>query len=116
MRTPAVTLPAVPEMEDHDLYFRLRGEFREMPGLRLTVRQAARLFAIEPPQCERVLAALVRDRILASDGAIFALAPNFDSVRTALAPRRARALGLDDADVARSWTNTFAGGRRPASG
>jgi hypothetical protein len=93
MRTPPVAVlsavPVVPEMEDHDLYIRFRGEFREMPGLILTVRQAARLFAVEPPQCERVLAALVRDRILASDGDVFALAPNFDSVRRAPDPRRA---------------------------
>ena len=60
--------------EEGILYFRVQGEFREMPGLKLTVRQAARLFSIEPARCERVLGALVHDGILATDGLQFARA------------------------------------------
>lgn len=41
------------------LVTRARGEFIEMPGLRLTPRQAARLFGIEGVVSERLLDALV---------------------------------------------------------
>jgi hypothetical protein len=43
---------------------RVRAEFREMPGLRLTCRQAQRLFGIPGDVCERVFAALVEDGTL----------------------------------------------------
>ena len=59
---------------ERTLYIRVHGEFHEMPGLTLTVRQAARLFSIEPARCERVLGALVYDGILATDGLQFARA------------------------------------------
>jgi hypothetical protein len=59
---------------ERTLYVRVHGEFHEMPGLTLTVRQAARLFSIEPARCERVLGALVYDGILATDGLKFARA------------------------------------------
>ena len=36
----------------------VRGEFLEMPGLRLTMRQAQRLWAIDADTCEAVLGAL----------------------------------------------------------
>jgi hypothetical protein len=60
--------------DERTLYVRVEGEFREMPGLTLTVRQAARLFSMEPARCERVLGALVHDGVLAAgtDGAKFA--------------------------------------------
>ena len=38
---------------------RIRGEYTEMPGLTLTVRQAARLWGLEVPQSQRLLAELV---------------------------------------------------------
>ena len=41
------------------LYTRIESEFREMPGLMLTLPQAARLFNLEAARCERVLEALV---------------------------------------------------------
>jgi len=43
---------------------RIRGEFEEMPCLCLTGPQAQRLFGVRPDVCQRILAALVRDRIL----------------------------------------------------
>ena len=58
--------------EDADLCSRVRAEFREMPGLRLTVAQAARLFSLEPARCERVLRALIEAGILTTDGCAYA--------------------------------------------
>ncbi|HVB38637.1 MAG TPA: hypothetical protein VND92_08870 [Vicinamibacterales bacterium] len=37
----------------------IQSEFREMPGLRLTVAQAARLWHLQPSECERVLSEMV---------------------------------------------------------
>ena len=50
------------------LHARVRGEYREMPGLRLTLPQAARLFNIEPVQCAQVLDTLVTDGALWTNG------------------------------------------------
>jgi hypothetical protein len=49
---------------------RLRGEFIEMPGLRLTVKQAQRLCGVEPTICQPILDALVDVKFLCvkSDG------------------------------------------------
>ena len=47
---------------------RVRGEYREMPGLRLTVAQAARLFNLEPAQCGQVLDTLVTNGALWTNG------------------------------------------------
>jgi len=41
------------------LLARIRGEFLEMPGLRLSAAQAARLWGLEATRCEALLAALV---------------------------------------------------------
>jgi hypothetical protein len=38
---------------------RVRGEFNEMPGLQLTIAQAARLWGMEQSACRRVIDALV---------------------------------------------------------
>ena len=38
---------------------RIDGEYREMPGLRLTLAQAARLWGLQAPQCLALLGALV---------------------------------------------------------
>ena len=50
------------------LHARVRGEYREMPGLRLTVPQASRLFNIEPMRCAQLLNILVNDGALWTDG------------------------------------------------
>jgi hypothetical protein len=54
-----------------DVVRRVRGEFLEMPGLRLTPQQAKRLWRLDEAACEKVLGALVQDRFLARtrDGA-----------------------------------------------
>jgi hypothetical protein len=56
---------------DRLLCERVRGEYREMPGLRLTLAQAARLFNLEVTRCADVLDALVRDGVLWTNGQQF---------------------------------------------
>ncbi|MBI1872352.1 MAG: hypothetical protein HYZ58_10620 [Acidobacteria bacterium] len=50
---------------------RIQGEFREMPGLRLTPAQAQRLWGLDRARCDALLGALVDARFLARthDGA-----------------------------------------------
>jgi hypothetical protein len=43
---------------------RVRGEYREMPGLRLTFAQACRLWQMDADSCQAVLTRLVRDGVL----------------------------------------------------
>jgi hypothetical protein len=47
---------------------RAKAEFLEMPGLRLTLPQAQRLWAFDRPLCNAVLAALVEARFLVQSG------------------------------------------------
>jgi hypothetical protein len=42
-----------------DLHLRIRAEFAEMPGLKLTLPQASRLFNIDAAQCAHALERLV---------------------------------------------------------
>ncbi len=44
---------------DDSILFRVWGEFTEMPGLKLTLPQASRLFQLEATRCKRVLGFLV---------------------------------------------------------
>ena len=53
------TMPAIREA-----ILRVEGEYREMPGLSLTLPQAARLLGMDRSTCERVLADLVERRVL----------------------------------------------------
>ena len=46
------------------LVARIRGEYSEMPGLRLTIAQACRLWQIDGQTCESVLEQLVRESFL----------------------------------------------------
>ena len=46
------------------MLYRIRGEFLEMPGLRLTVAQASRLWHVDAGVCAAVLRRLVADRFL----------------------------------------------------
>jgi hypothetical protein len=54
-----------------DVLSRIRGEFLEMPGLRLTAQQARRLWRLDESACDAALGALVDARFLAKtrDGA-----------------------------------------------
>jgi hypothetical protein len=51
---------------------RVREEIREMPGLRLTPAQAARLWGLEPETCQAVIDALIASACLrwTDDGTI----------------------------------------------
>jgi hypothetical protein len=44
---------------------RIRAEFVEMPGLHVTLRQAARLFHLDPVACDVALRILLEDGFLA---------------------------------------------------
>jgi len=49
-------------MSPHEVYAvaeRVRSEFEEMPGLRLTAKQAARLWGLDASTCGRVIDILV---------------------------------------------------------
>ena len=46
------------------LVSRLRGEYREMPGLKLTLPQACRLWQLDSATCEALLGHLVDERFL----------------------------------------------------
>ena len=56
---------------DRALRERVRGEYLEMPGLRLTLAQAARLFDLELRLCSQVLETLVTDGMLWTNGREF---------------------------------------------
>lgn len=55
-QAPAVTM--------EQMLRRIQGEFLEMPGLRLTCRQAQRMWNLDALVCESLLAALVDVRFL----------------------------------------------------
>ena len=57
------------------LVARIRGEYREMPGLRLTFAQACRLWHVDAVACETVLQTLLAENFLVrtADGAFMAL-------------------------------------------
>ena len=64
-------------------------EYREMPGLRLTVGQVGRLFGIERAMCQRVLDALVGATVLRlTPGGHYAQATDGPRVRSAKAELR----------------------------
>jgi hypothetical protein len=70
----ALRNPAGAPQELSPLAIRVLGEYREMPGLRLTLRQAARLFSVATEIADAVLHELRSASILAcSDDGAFAL-------------------------------------------
>jgi hypothetical protein len=76
-------------MPDNALLNRIRAEYLEMPGLRLTLEQAQRLYGAEPLLCQRVLDMLVEVKFLCikPNGAYSRLTDGADSPR----PHPARA-------------------------
>jgi hypothetical protein len=66
-----MTPPVPPFDPDRQVQARIRAEFREMPGMRLTMPQAARLFNLDKLRCARVLQALVETGALWTDGRQF---------------------------------------------
>jgi hypothetical protein len=75
-------------MSPPDLLSRIRAEYREMPGLRLTFAEACRLWQLAPADCDMVLRALVQEQFLActQEGA-FVAASRWSGMRTSTRPR-----------------------------
>lgn len=73
------------------LVARIRGEYREMPGLRLTFAQACRLWQVDAPTCEMLLEQLVRETFLRKtlDGTYIALPASRQQAQARL-PERVR--------------------------
>ena len=69
---PVVSVARHEDNDGQDVYRRIHAEFREMPGLRVTLAQATRLFSLDSIRCERVLTALVQTGVLRTDGRMFA--------------------------------------------
>ena len=46
--------------DDRDLHVRIHAEYQEMPGLKLTLAQASRLFNLEPKLSPNKLAKLAK--------------------------------------------------------
>ena len=53
--------------KEDDLLMRARGEYREMPGMRLTIEQAMRLWDLDRQTCQSLLSSLVEARFLEVD-------------------------------------------------
>ena len=68
------------------LLARIRGEYREMPGLQLTFKQACRLWQLDAAECEGVLDALMKEQFLCRT-----MAGTFVALPT---PRRAQTYAL----------------------
>jgi hypothetical protein len=68
--SPELVVVAQP---DQELQSRIQAEFAEMPGLKLTVPQAARLFHSDVARCQRVLIRLVAVGMLSVDETCFVL-------------------------------------------
>jgi hypothetical protein len=62
---------------------RVREEYRDMPGLKLTKPQATRLFGVAPSVCAAVLRALVMDDFLSrTEDGLFVLSMSSMSATT----------------------------------
>lgn len=74
---PAVAASSISSESKETLAARVRSEYHEMPGLRLTLAQASRLWQLDTETCEAVLEYLVREGFLirTPDDAFIALAP-----------------------------------------
>ena len=58
-------------VHDDTLFHRIRAEYKEMPGLRLTPAQAARLFNLDLTHCAEILSTLVNSGTLWTNGREF---------------------------------------------
>jgi hypothetical protein len=77
-----------PPCASDDVFFRVQGEFLEMPGLRLTEAQARRLWGLEGSACSALLGVLVEAKFLyrTRDGA-FMKVDHAKPVKATLAQR-----------------------------
>jgi len=68
-RHDACAVSAQVSVNERLVYQRICAEFMEMPGMRLTLRQASRLFGIPVDRCEALLGSLVdAGALVVSDG------------------------------------------------
>jgi hypothetical protein len=58
-------------ISDSDIVSRIRSEYDDMRGMRLTLPQAARLFGLDMTRCARVLDTLVTNGVLWTNGREF---------------------------------------------
>lgn len=61
--------PAARDVAASDVLTRIRSEYREMPGLCLTLLQARRLWALDESTCSRLLSNLVSEGYLRQSAA-----------------------------------------------
>ena len=61
------TVTVMRTFAEDGLLRRVRGEYREMPGMRLTVDQAMRLWTLDRRDCVKVLETLVAAHFLERD-------------------------------------------------
>jgi hypothetical protein len=67
---------------------RIDSEYREMPGLRLTLAQATRLWGLQAPQCRALLGALVeRGRLVETDDGLYCVVGDLRRSRRGTAGR-----------------------------
>ena len=66
--TEPCTISTFRPFNELQLLHRMRGEFGEMPGMRLTTEQAMRLWSLDRVTCEKLLGELVAIRFLECDG------------------------------------------------
>jgi hypothetical protein len=57
-------MEGVLQLSEEAALARIRGEYHEMPGLRLTAAQARRFWGLDAPICDTLLAGLVRTGFL----------------------------------------------------
>ena len=72
----------MPSTPFDSLVARVRGEYVEMPGLRVTVAQACRLWQLDTTMCEELLGHLVRDGFLSKTDSGFYVASRQTCGRT----------------------------------
>ena len=82
-----------PNRATEEVLRRVQGEFLEMPGLRLTVQQARRLWGLDEASCDALLRALIDANFLfqTRDGA-FMRVEHAMPVKATLRPPKGRAV------------------------
>lgn len=71
LESSVLHLSTASELHDRDLQARIRAEYDEMPGLNLTLPQAARLFSCDATTCTRALMRLIAKGVLSVDEGVF---------------------------------------------
>ncbi|MCU1384663.1 MAG: hypothetical protein JWL71_3360 [Acidobacteria bacterium] len=81
MRSRRLTRPSEPPPHE-SLVARVRGEYFEMPGLRLTLEQACRLRQLDTTTYKKLLCHLVRSGFLCRTGSGFYIASSGTRARS----------------------------------